>query len=237
MSWRFETGDGRAAWSGEDSVFDPCFRERTIQWWFKSGAAFLGLAMIGEYGIKLPVTLALEAMGIQGLTLSLVLIALTFILFVPVIILAYPAFERRLPKPERFYCRTWRLEAEGGALRYRAEEFDGPLAAHEVSPQGRTWSVALDDVSRVETGLTTDWQGVRLYKGAPKRFRGRAQIPPREYQTYLFLADGSRRVVFTVNAERESSATLAHSIRSWLEARRSAPGIPAPEAGGEGFDP
>lgn len=96
----------------------------------------------------------------------------------------------------------------------------------------------LASVARVESGLTRDWAPARRYRthivGSLLR-----RVPDHEYQTFLVLADGSRRVVRTVNADREGTAMLAHSIRAWLEACRlnaCLPGSAVPRAAGEGYD-
>jgi hypothetical protein len=93
----------------------------------------------------------------------------------------------------------WALTANVNRLYYRSEE---------------SWSVGLDHITSVEVGRTVDW--------TPSRSTGLSQTPvsPYEWQVFLFLTNGSRRVIYSVNADRQSAATLAASIKSWVDGQR-----------------
>lgn len=109
-----------------------------------------------------------------------------------------------------FDTRAWALSADALCLSYQA-------AASAYLDAAR-WSVRLDQIARIETGRTVEWQAGRDYG----RYLGQRVVtaPSAEYQAFLFLTDGSRRVFHTVNADREDAETLAHSVRAWLEARK-----------------
>ncbi|HEV2817038.1 MAG TPA: hypothetical protein VGW40_07440 [Allosphingosinicella sp.] len=103
----------------------------------------------------------------------------------------------------------WRLSLESNGLHYQAQSYWAPFVS---SPEG--WAVPLASIARVETGATADWEPVRRAVLREK------PVPREEVQTFLFMDDGSRRVIATVHGGRESMSTLAHSIRSWLQAMR-----------------
>lgn len=124
-------------------------------------------------------------------------------------------------KPGTGIFRSWKLTATASELFYDAGPFSAPLDPYQVARKGSHWSVLLNAVARVEAGRTVEWDSVRRYEGKPMDSReGFAKIPDVEYQVFLFMADGSRRVIYTVNGDREDAGTLAHSIRSWIEAQR-----------------
>ncbi len=109
-----------------------------------------------------------------------------------------------------FDTRAWTLTGDALGLSYQAPA--------SVYLEAARWSVQLDQIARVETGRTVDWQAGRDYG----RYLGQRIVtaPSAEYQAFLFLTDGSRRVFHVVNADREEAETLAHSVRAWLEARK-----------------
>jgi hypothetical protein len=104
-----------------------------------------------------------------------------------------------------------------------------------VCRSGPKWTIALDSVSRVESGLTIEWQPAREYEGGSDSPFKHQPIPRYEYQTFLFLNDGSRRVILTANADREGCGTLAASIREWLEEARARSQNLIVHSFGEGF--
>ena len=128
-----------------------------------------------------------------------------------------------------FIGENWRLTALSDELAYS-----------KPSDCIARWSVSLDQIARVESGRTVEWQRVRTF---PKKSRFavaalQASIPDAEYQVFIFATDGRRLVVHTANAAREDCGRLAHSIRSYVEQARSA--SPAPVASSspaaDGFD-
>lgn len=136
-----------------------------------------------------------------------------------------------LAAPTGFFERDWTLWASATGLSYNAGPFSGDLDSTGVGTSH--WSVRLDDIARVEVGRTADWQTRRFYPGGPLYVQGAGDsgvifsdgsFPlsrTAEFQTFLYLNDGSRRVIYTVNAMREEAGMLAHSIRAWVEAARA----------------
>jgi hypothetical protein len=117
----------------------------------------------------------------------------------------------------KWFTEGWRLTANANRLHFHGE---------------RKWSVRVDHIDSVEVGRTIDW--------VPSRSAsfGDASVSQYEWQVFLFLTDGSRVVIYSVNADRESAATLAASIKSWLDRCRAKPPVTfwvEPEAGREGF--
>jgi hypothetical protein len=153
--------------------------------------------------------------------------------------------------PSAMFDRDWKLHAgEGGmTLTYRASEFSPYLAQAGVG--GSHWSVSLNDIARVESGRTAEWIPHRAMAHGPLWASGRdgdgvlfgggfVAVPPTEYQAFLFLNDGSRRVISTLHNGREETAKLAASVRAWVEAQRAAPLeillVGSADERGEGFD-
>jgi hypothetical protein len=104
---------------------------------------------------------------------------------------------------------------------------------------GSLWTVPLDAVARVETGRTAEYSPSRNYKGlfsVPFGSEAVQAVSVYEWQTFLFLNDGTRRVIYHANAARDDCAALAASIREYVEqARHSAPASPSAPAS-VGFD-
>lgn len=153
--------------------------------------------------------------------------------------------------PSGMFDRAWTLHAGEGdmTLTYRASEFSPHLDPGGVG--GSHWSVSLDDIARVESGRTAEWIPHRAMAHGPLWASGRdgdgvlfgggfVAVPPTEYQTFLFLSDGSRRVISTLHNGREETAKLAASVRAWVEAQRAAPPeillVDSAAERGEGFD-
>lgn len=110
--------------------------------------------------------------------------------------------------PRYWEGARWRLSLDPEGLHYEAKSYWAPFGSAE------SWSVRVQDVSRVETGPAADWEPTR------SGFLRDKPTPREEMQTFLFMADGSRRVVATVHGGRESLLTLAESIRSSLPTMR-----------------
>lgn len=210
--------EGRV-WCGTDAIFDQWheaneMRAFLVRMFGKGGSALCGFGSLLAFGgaheelmhgrIHVPWWL-LGLGGILAAVLALLLL------------LGCEFF----PKPDLFIRREWKLTATQGALVYRAGAFSAPLDAFQVSRDGPSWSVPIGAVARVESSLTADWQPARKYEGHPSYVRdGVCGVPKSEYQTFLLMNDGSRRVIQTVNADREGSLVLAQSIRCWLEEHR-----------------
>jgi hypothetical protein len=150
----------------------------------------------------------------------------------------------------KFLVGRWRLSAQRDTLTYEspgivgellelalAGPFGDVLQRLGVSANLRGWSVSSASIARIETGPTADWQPLRRYGLFEK------PVPRDEVQAFLFLADGSRRVIANVHGGRESMAMLTQSIRSWLDQQRQGERLASQERGsvamlesGEGFN-
>jgi hypothetical protein len=249
VSWKVEKGkDGLPVWRGVDEIRDMWHYVAETGWAFgkiASGALafalFIGglaaLAPLGDMFTPRGVGWWVRSMGVG--TFALV----TLLGFVCLAGSVGAALLTALEKPSGWITRRWSLTASASRLVYEASRFSAPLDPLQVTRDGSRWSVPLDAVSRVEAGRSVEWQAVRVYEGKPFDSRdGVAKIPDNEYQTFLFMADGSRRVIYTGNADREGAGMLAQCIGAWIEARRneakSKTASPAAlvAAGEEGFD-
>jgi hypothetical protein len=123
--------------------------------------------------------------------------------------------------PLRFIRRDWMMSAGWDGLSFQANGLRGWLNPLEICRAGTRWAVYVDDIARVESGLTTDWQRVRTFDWAPFLHDKHGLVPPFEFQTFLYLNDGTRRVIRTFNADPEGCGSLAVSIRTWLEEARA----------------
>lgn len=139
------------------------------------------------------------------------------------LVLGAPALLFAFLAPETVPGNRWSLDLRDGRFHYQAASYWWPLVAGKAS-----WSAGLDDVARVEAGARAEWQPTR------PGFIGKRPTPRDEWQTFLFLSDGSRRVVATVHEGREEMLQLAHSIRSYVLAAREAVG--ADRADRQAFD-
>lgn len=243
MSWSVaKRPNGRATWSGTDVLFDP-YKHRRQATFIGAGFAIVAGAGFAAHFLNGLVSLLLgevlyrpgygatrwEPFGVEIVWRD----ALAFFFVgLAVIGAAWTLWRasRTARMPDGWFRRAWTLSAGGGVIRYCAGDFPPGLDPFEV--ESPAWSVRLDQVSRVESGLTREWQPGRKYGGGPIFANDRStgmifssgvlEVPSVEYQTFLFLADGSRRVIYTVNANRQSAGTLAQSIRSWIEEAKAA---------------
>lgn len=79
---------------------------------------------------------------------------------------------------------------------------------------GDEWNARLADVARVETSATAEWEPAR------PGMLGDTEVSRDEVQAFLFMNNGSRRVIASVHAGREDMAKLTHSIRTWIDEQR-----------------
>jgi hypothetical protein len=108
-----------------------------------------------------------------------------------------------------FFGDTWQLVARPDSLQ---------LQLTKNAKLRERWFVPLNAVSRVETARTADFTPARKYGS---QWLG---TPEHEWQVFLFLNDGTRRVIHQANAARDDCAALAASIREYVEqAHHSAP--------------
>lgn len=257
MSWRVETrADGSAKWSGSDAVLDP-WRHRTGPLFF-GGAGCLGLVLFALGWFVVAGTVAVGAELVSSLqflsthpdywvrrggrVLSQAALVVAGLCTVGGAVWAFKKWGGKVAAPGRFFVRGWSLTGHSdGTLCYQAGEFSRGLDWGQVSPP--IWRVTPDQVARVEVADSAAWQPARVYPGSMSS----EPVPLKqghESQAFLFMADGSRRVIYTVAGGREGAATLAASVRSWLEAYRASAALPAPIAraslpdasNSEGFD-
>jgi len=264
MNWRMRTGPHDfPEWSGTDVILDP-YKHRRQGSFVGAGCAIVAGAGFAALFLNSLASLLLgellyrpgygatrwEPFGVEIVWRD----ALAFFFAgLAVIGAAWGLWHasRRAKMPDGWFRRTWTLCADGGTLRYRAGDFTPTLDAAGVG--AAAWEVTLDEVSRVESGLTREWQPARHYSGGPIFANdqstgmifssGVLEVSAFEYQTFLFLADGSRRVIYTANADREGAGTLAQSIRSWIEEMKAKAPTQMPNGTSEpgerrvGFDP
>lgn len=247
MRWKREIGrDGLPVWEGVDSIADPFLWEQHERFgWNGVGLCALliwlgviawGLIMAVLERVMYPDLSALMTSRNNGAldTTSLPSLIVGFIV-VGGIIWIMRNYARG--KPDGLITRRWSLRATEDGLAYSAGPFSRSLDPFDVSAHGTDWSVPLASIARVESARTTEWQAGRVYEGGPGGRAGPAAVPQHEYQTFLFLTDGSRRVFLTVNIHREEAATLAHSVRTWFETAKASAVVPARSyARAEGFD-
>lgn len=120
----------------------------------------------------------------------------------------------------KFIGQAWTLAASNDGITFKGND---------------RWAVSLDAVARVETARTVEYTPARQF-GSQLR-----NTPADEWQTFIFLNDGTRRVIYHANADRDGCAALAASIREYVEAARSAAAAPespnaTPAPPADGFD-
>lgn len=108
---------------------------------------------------------------------------------------------------KEWFSPRWELRATDSGFAFSRE-------AVRPIPAAR-WTVRLDDVARVEVGRTSQWEPSR--RTAEGVFM---ETSPHELQVFLFMADQSRRVIHSVNANQQEAVTLAFSVRAWLDAAK-----------------
>lgn len=229
MTWKAERiGETGAVWSGEDAISDMWHQTTEDRWAFAQIGAWIacGVCLIGGVAALAPLADAFTARGLGWWIRSLGFSTVVFLTVLGVVGLAlsvlFGGHALLTKKPDVGIFRPWTLTATASEFVYHAGPFSAPLDPFQVSRDGSHWSVRFDGVARVEASRTIEWDSVRRYEGKPFGSRyGLANIPSVEYQVFLFMADGSRRVIHTRNSDREGAGTLAHSIRSWIEARRN----------------
>ena len=224
MTWRRERDANGPAWRGVDSVLDAWWQRRRDAQTLDNLAVGAIIAALGLGACVCFLEAELHAPWgdqswrseyLYALLMFLAGLALSVATWLGCVMNAWA-----MPPP--FITRTWTLcvNASGG-LEYRAGRFSPFLDPGGVSAHGAHWSVTLDAISRVESCQTQGWQPARRYHGGPWYLMPFQLVSEHEFQTFLYLNDGSRRVIFTAVAARESCGTLAASIRAWLEEARA----------------
>lgn len=226
--WDYEMLDDMPEWYGVDSLFDVLFEKRFSDWWVDTAivvTTFIVCAIGAVFGPLVIWTAIFEwKNGLDAIIFLVILWAIGSL----VALCLFLDRGKYLTRPSKFIARQWTLRAGENGLVYEAGAFSPWLDPFGVERSGQSWSVTVDQIARVESGLTTEWQFMREYDGGGWLVERHQPIPKAEFQTFLYLNDGSRRVILTANADREGCGTLAASIRMWLEdvrgkANRSVP--------------
>lgn len=215
MSWRQENGpDGLPVWRGKDAIFNQMHEGgKKLQ---IAAAAWVALVAFFLWmdGFKFTRDVAIVA----ALVLPLAALFLAFSLL----------------WGRQFVGSEWSLEVHSDFIGFKGRE---------------KWAVPLDAVARVETGKTADYVPARYYgfrAGSLPQTPLNARLwgwkmldtSEHEWQVFLFMADGTRRVIYHANAARDDCAALAASIRGYVESAKAsvpasaAPAVDAPRAAG-----
>lgn len=212
MSWH-KDANGAPMWAGTDSIVNGAWLERqktSANKWDTGTIAFGVITAVSFLGMTGGDAVSKFFGGIGFAVFGLIT------LFYGAMWLGTGNHHR-----EQWLTQEWTLRGDKGALTYKG---------------AASWSVHVDQVASVEASQTINWQRVRQYPGV----KDGALIPEFEWQTFLVMADQSRRVILTANAGREACTTLAASIRAYVEAERaaakSAPVAVSTSPDGEGFD-
>jgi hypothetical protein len=224
MNWHSKTAPcGAPVWTGLDHIVDPWWDNRARSHVYDNIAegVMIGLLFLG-ISFCLESAFLYSPWGIQGWRGSTA-VAIIYLCAAPTcgVIAWRMAIKRDWKLPSRFFERRWTLQAKDGQLIYEAKPFSLGLDPLEVCRHGSSWHVAVDEIARVESGLTVEWQPGRRYETGPLWHAKNLAVSQYEFQTFLFLNDGTRRVIFTSNANREGCGSLATSIRAWLENARA----------------
>jgi hypothetical protein len=201
--------NGLPVWRGQDAIFNALNVDQAQSFANVKGCLVVPAVLVG-----------IVVCGTSSIPLGLL------------IMLGAPALMAMGNKPKiSFLGQKWELRAGSDFI-----EYETAPPPNGVRFSGPNFKVAVSEIARVEIDNTVKYTPARDYGGA-----GREQdfktVPEHEWQVFLFMADGTRRVIHHANADRDDCAALAASIRSWLESTRHAPASAAssrPQA--DGFD-
>jgi hypothetical protein len=206
MSWqREDSRDGLSIWRGRDSIVNL----HQHQAWEAMGCGIPGIAVTVIMGL---VFLA-EASGKNGVAGSLGTF-LGYLVLLPGLgagALIFAITCKGGLSTKTFFDEAWTLREQQSAtfqgLTYRRMESGNRSA--------ESWSAPLADIARVEAGSTQQWISSRRLGNVIH------PVSEAESQVFLFMNDGSRRVICSINGNREMAAMLAQSVRSWFEAEKA----------------
>jgi hypothetical protein len=221
MSWKRENGpEGLSVWRGRDSIVNL----HQLQAYDSAGCLYPLLAVV----LVIAVLFIAEGGGDRPIDLISSLAGWVMLLAsAPVVWLVWKLGQGGGLSTRSFFDEEWMLREMQSAT------FQG-LAFRRMESSNRSaesWSAPLADIARVEAGATQQWISSRRLGNV---FH---PVSEAESQVFLFMNDGSRRVICSINGNREVAATLAQSVRSWLEAMKARPAAPLRSyARAEGFD-
>lgn len=222
MTWKRDNGpDGLAVWHGHDSIVNLHQRQA----WENLGCGYPAFGMI----LCLAVTFVF--MGVTGGrpvdAIGAVIGCLMLVGCAPVAWVIWTLEKDGGPSTRAFFDEAWTLrEIKSGSFHGLAF-----LRRESETRPAESWTSALSEIARVEAAPTKHWLSARNL-GAVSH-----EVTAHEGQAFLFLNDGSRRVVCSINGDLESAATLAQSVRSWFAATKAGAVVPPKShAGQEGYD-
>ncbi|MEA3013353.1 MAG: hypothetical protein QOD42_1898 [Sphingomonadales bacterium] len=221
MSWKREnTRDGLSIWRGRDSIVNlhqlEASQHAGCLYPLLAVVVVIAVLFIAEGGGDRPIDLISSIAGWVMLLAS-----------VPVVWFVWKLAHGGGLSLQSFFDEEWTLREMQNAtfkgLTFRRMESGNRPA--------ESWSAPLADIARVEAGSTQQWISSRRLGNVIH------PVSEAESQVFLFMNDGSRRVICSINGNREVAATLAQSVRSWLEAMKARPAAPLRSyARAEGFD-
>lgn len=222
MTWKRESGgDDRPIWRGRDSIVN-LHQFQAVE---NAGCLYpalvvvvaIALLFIGDSGGDDPIDL------ISGVTGWAMLLVCT-----PTVWFLWKLEQGGGLSTRTFFDEEWTLR-EVKTATFHGLNFDRMESGNRPA---ESWSAPLADIARVEAGATKQWISSRRLGNVIH------PVTDVEWQTFLFMNDGSRRVICSINGNRETAATLAQSVRSWLEAMKTHPpaGLLRSHARAEGFD-
>jgi hypothetical protein len=206
MNWIKETDDGGLPiWRGRDSIVNM-HRLKAVElkgcgW---PVAVVLLVAAVLMIGAGLSGGSAVDGLGVALGIIGLIGVA-------PVIYVLAQAEAGGGLSTREFFDEAWTLRE------IRTAEFHGLVFRREASESRplETWRAPLAQIARVEAGGTQQWQSSRQLGNMLH------EVTSYESQAFLFMGDGSRRVICSVNGHLEATGTLAESVRSWFETRKA----------------
>lgn len=208
MTWQRETGrDGLPVWRGWDSIVNAHRHQARENYGCGypaiGGMVLLALVFIfaGSTGGR-----AVDALGAVVGWLLLIAAA-------PGVFVIWKLEKDGGVSARAFFDEQWTL------FEVKNATFHGLAFRRKASGNrpAESWTAPLSEIARVEAGMTKQWIGSRRI-GALIH-----EVSPYEAQAFLFMNDGSRRVICSVNGNLEATATLAQSVRSWLEEVKAVP--------------
>lgn len=221
MTWKREIGpEDRPIWRGRDSIVNlhqlEAFEHAGCLVPALVVVVAIAVLFIGEGGGDDPIDL------ISSVTGWVMLLACAPVVWIAVKVQQGGGLSTRTFFDEEWTLREVKSTTFHGLTFRRMESGNRPA---------ESWKASLADIARVEAGATKQWIASRRLGNVIH------PVSDAEWQVFLFMNDGSRRVICSINGNREPAATLAQSVRSWLEAMKARPAVPARSyARAEGFD-
>lgn len=221
--WMKETAaDGSPIWRGTDSVYNQ-HRLPTLP------LKLLRFALLGALAFFIFALLVLDPWTRIGSKLSALFWVFTMFGVGAMVISRIVKSAERKRHNKKFVGAKWMIVVANNQIKIGLSHTDTSDMVSENIP--------LDKISRVEICKTADYTLTRIAE-VGFGYGQHVKVSEHEWQTFLFLNDGTRRPIYHANADRDGCAALAASIREYLETARPrvlAPAVPdAPPR--SGFD-